>query len=81
MPGWNDAVKELKDKSIFWKSVWVSAGRPLDNNLHRLMKSTRNKYHFAIKKVKKQEEAIRKSKFLQACLNNKIEDIFSELRA
>ena len=81
MPGWNDAVKELKDKSIFWKSVWVSAGRPLDNNLHRLMKTTRNKYHFAIKKVKKQEEAIRKSKFLQACLNNKIEDIFSELKA
>ena len=81
MPGWNDAVKELKDKSIFWKSVCVSADRPLDNNLHRLMKTTRHKYHFAIKKVKKHEKAIRKSKFLQACLNNKIEDIFSELKA
>ena len=81
VPGWNDSVKELKDKSIFWKSVWVSAGRPLDNNLHRLMKTTRNKYHYALRKVKKQEEAIRKNKFLQACLNNKIEDIFSELKS
>ena len=45
LPGWNDSVKEFKDISLFWKMVWISAGRPLDNELHRIMKRSRNKYH------------------------------------
>ena len=78
--GWNDSVKEWKDLSIFWKSVWISAGRPIDTDLHRTMKHYRNQYHYAIRRVKNQEKLLRKNKFLLSCLNNNINDIFTEIR-
>lgn len=80
LPGWTDYVSPFKDRSIFWKSIWVSAGRPLDNDLHRIMKATRNKYHYAVRKIQRLEKEIRKSKFLQSCLEGDISDIFSEIK-
>ena len=80
MPGWSEFVAPLKDQSIFWKSVWISAGRPLDNILHQLMKRTRNKYHFAVRKIKRLEQEIQKSKFLQSCLDGDVTDIFTEIK-
>ena len=34
IPGWSEHVAPLKDQAIFWKSIWISAGRPVDTNLH-----------------------------------------------
>ena len=41
MPGWNDEVKPFKEKAMFW----VSAGKPINNVLHRIMQRTRKLYH------------------------------------
>ena len=81
IPGWNDSVQEWKDLSIFWKAVWISAGRPLDTDLHRTMKYHRNQYHYAIRRAKKHEDQIRKNKLLLACMNNQVTDIFTEIRS
>ena len=80
VPGWNDHIQEWKEQSIFWKAVWESAGRPLDNDLHRKMKYFRNHYHYAIRRVRNHEAKIRKTKFAQACINNDVNDIFDEIR-
>ena len=81
IPGWSDYVQPFKDDSIFWKAIWVSSGRPVDTELHRVYKNCRNKYKYAIRKVKKLESEIRKNKFLDACLNNKVGDILQELKS
>ena len=44
------------------------------------MKSTRNKYHYAVRKIKRLKEEIQKSKFLKSCLDGDINDIFSEIK-
>ena len=44
------------------------------------MKSTRNKYHYAVRKVKQQESIIRKNKMLQDCYNGKINDILKHIK-
>ena len=80
IPGWSEFVAPYKDQAIFWKSVWMSAGRPLDNNLHQIMKRTRNKYHYAVRKIKRLEQEIQKSKFLQSCLDGDINDLFKEIK-
>ena len=41
IPGWNDEVKPYKEMSRFWASVWKSAGRPINNGLHQIMKKSR----------------------------------------
>ena len=79
IPGWKTEVKPYRDNAGFWFSVWKSAGRPLNTELHKIMKRTRNLYHFQVKKCRKSEDLIRRNNFLDACLNGS-SDIFSEIR-
>ena len=79
VPGWNQSVKPFRDKAYFWHKVWISAGKPINTELHRVMKRSRNIYHFQYKKCKKAEDTIIKSKVLDACINGN-GDIFVELR-
>ena len=67
-PGWLDQVKPHRDKAYFWHQMWKSAGRPINTQLHNIMKKTRNTYHYHYKKCKKAEEIIKKNKLLSACL-------------
>ena len=78
-PGWSDFVKPFRDKAYFWSQVWKSAGRPLNCELHKVMKRTRNIYHYQVKKIKKSENLIKKNKLLDACLNGG-GDIFKEIK-
>ena len=44
-PGFNERVSHHKDTALFWHSIWKSAGRPINTQLHNIMKKTRNTYH------------------------------------
>ena len=79
IPGWNIHVKPFRDNAAFWFSVGKSAGRPLNTELHKIMKRTRNLYHFQFKKCRKSEDLIKRSNFLNSCLNGS-SDIFSEIK-
>ena len=77
--GWNDEVKPFKEKAMFWNAIWVLAGKSINNVLHRIMKRTRNLYHYQIRKCKRSVEIIKKDKLLDAYVNGK-GNIFDELR-
>ena len=79
-PGFSEKVKPFKETAYFWHSVWKSAGRPINTELHKLMKKTRNRYHMENKKCQKAELTIKKSKLLDACLNGN-GDLFREIKA
>ena len=44
-PGFKEKVSPFKENAYFWHSGWKSAGRPLNNQVHIIMKKTRNRYH------------------------------------
>ena len=52
--GWNDFVQPYKEKSIFWHNIWKSAGCPVSGQLAELRKFSRAKYHWAIKRTKRE---------------------------
>ena len=79
MPGWSDIVKPFRDDAIFWNAIWTSAGKPINTNLHHIMKRTRNIYHYAIRKCKRATDCIKKDKLLNSCLAGK-NNIFDEIR-
>ena len=79
-PGWTEHVKPLKDDAKFWHEVWVSAGRPENNSLHHMKKRTRNAYNHAVRRIKNNESALRKDKFVNACLNGNVNDILKDLK-
>ena len=78
--GWKEDVKPFRDNAHFWHQVWKSCGRPLNCQVHRIMKRTRNIYHYQFKKCKKAEDLVKKNKLLGACLNGG-GDIFKEIKA
>ena len=72
-------MKPYKEDAYFWHSIWNSAGRPINTQLHNIMKRTRNRYHMEFKKCKRTEQTIKKSKLLDACLNGN-GDLFKEIK-
>ena len=78
--GWNAEVKPYKDMSMFWSSVWKSAGRPINTNLHHLMKKYRNLYHYQVKKVIKAQDLMKRTKLLSCLSHDGTEDIFKEVK-
>ena len=70
VPGWIDEVKPFRDKAFFWHQIWKSCGRPINNEIHKVMKHTRNIYHYQFKKCKNEEQRIKRVKLLNACLGD-----------
>ena len=75
---WSE-IEPFKKDAQFWHSIWISAGRPLNTELHRIMKRTRNVYHLQIRKCKKAAEILKRNALLDSCINGK-GDIFTEIR-
>ena len=45
------------------------------------MKRTRNIYHYQFRKCQRAEETIKKNKLIEACINNRSEDLFKEIKS
>ncbi len=76
---WQSEIEPFKKDAQFWHSLWISAGRPLNTELHKIMKRTRNIYHLHIRKCKKAADILKRNALLDACINGK-SDIYSEIR-
>jgi hypothetical protein len=79
MPGWREVVSPLQKDSVFWHSVWQSAGRPADGELYHVMRSTRAKYHTAIRKVRRAADRIKAQKLFEASTSGG-SDLFKEMK-
>ena len=71
IPRWDHDIKPFQEDAHFWHSIWQSAGRPLNCELHSLMKKTRNLYHLHIRKNKRMLDNIKINDLLNGCLNGK----------
>ena len=80
LPGWSSLVQPFKEDADFWDSVWRSAGKPQNTELHRVARFTKNKYHRSVNKVKKFENNIRQSKFLSNCLDGNVQDMLKDMK-
>ena len=79
--GWNEHVKPFRDQARFWHAVWVSAAKPLNCELHNIMRRTRNIFHYQLKKCRKAESQIKKQQLLSAMLEPDSDtDIFKEIK-
>ena len=74
-----DEVTKYKSDLYFWFQVWVSCGRPINTEVYKVMKRTRNVYHYILRKCVKNEERLKRSKLLSSCLGEG-GDIFEEIK-
>ena len=68
-PGWKEKVGPERSDAMFWHGVWKSAGRPNTGQLFQLMKYTRNKYHYAVRRTQREVEALRAANLREAALS------------
>ena len=66
LPGWKENVLPAKRDSLFWHSVWLSAGKPTAGGLFHVMKWSRNKYHFSVRRVKRLASSLQARKLTAA---------------
>ena len=79
VPGWAENVRPFRENALFWSQVWKSAGRPINTELHKIMKRTKNIFHYQVRKCKKAEDFIKRNKLLDACINGN-GNIFAEIK-
>jgi len=80
MPGWNEYVAPLREKSILWHDIWVECGRPHDGIVASIMRRTRASYHYAVRCIKNNKLDIIKERFASAILDNRGRDFWLEAK-
>ena len=79
IPGWNEHVERHKQTSQFWHFIWKECGSPPQGEIAQIMRSTRSKYHYAIRYVKKNEEMLRKNAMAKSISENNSRDLWKEV--
>ena len=72
-------VEPFQDNAHFWHSIWVSCGKPINTEVHKIMKKTRNLYHYQIRRCRRIEEYIVNQKIIENCFE-KDTDILEEVK-
>ena len=77
---WNVFVAPYKEKSIFWNDVWKSAGRPAVGQLANLRRFSRNKYHWAVRKAKRDDNKFFLSVTAEQLANKSFREFWNTIR-
>ena len=80
LPGWNEFVKPFQEKAILWHAIWKSSGRPREGTIAAIRRMTRAKYRYAVRFIKKNEDACRARSMADALLQNRSRDLWNEVR-
>ena len=75
LPEWKNVVKPIKDDLDFCHSIWSSAGKPVNCQLHSIYRNLRHQYHYSIRKLKNYKQEKRNASFLTAATSGKVNDI------
>ena len=79
LAGWKDYVEPFQRNAQFWYSIWLSAGKPINTELHRIMKRAKNIFHYQVRRCRRVEDYLKNNKIDENCLENDT-DLFEEIK-
>lgn len=80
IPGWNDYVKNYREKAMLWHNIWIDCGKPHHGEVANIRRQTRAKYHYAIRFVDKQKNTLKSDKMAEAIMNNDSRNLWREVK-
>ena len=80
IPGWNSEHSYLREISLLWRSIWISINSPRTGIVADIMRRTRCKYHYSIRKLKNNNLKMKREAMANAINNNKSRDLWNEVR-
>jgi hypothetical protein len=78
--GWTEHVQPIRDKSMFWHTLWHECGRPRTGIVADCMRRTRAAYHYAIRAVKRDQDRIINERIAVSILQNSSRSFWSEIK-
>ena len=79
IPGWDSSVSYKREIALFWRSIWRCMNCPIYGNVADIMRSTRAQYHYAIRRLKRNNESLHKSAMARAISDKKSRNWWSEV--
>ena len=75
IPGWNDSVRILRSKAIFWNRMWTECGCPSNGVLSQIRKRTKTRYKYAVRSAKRRKDHT-VSRKISSALSNRNNRLF-----
>ena len=80
LTGWNEFVSPEKEKALFWRSIWINNGSPRQGYVADIMRRTRAKYHYAIRRIRNNSQLIKKRVMARAVAQKCSRQLWTEVR-
>ena len=80
IPGWSEHVEPYRKKSMFWHYMWKQNGCPRTGWIADIRKTTRAKFHYVLRHVKRKKETILANKLGESVLQSNSTDFWSSVR-
>ena len=80
VPYWSTHVKPLKDDALFWHAIWKSCDSPATGAVAQIRRSTRARYHKALRFFKKNDRSARFSRMGEQFLQQNRVDFWSDVK-
>ena len=80
LPGWNEFVSPEKEKALFWLSIWINNSSPRQGYVADIMRRTRAKYHYAIRRIRNNSQLIKKRVMARAVAQKCFRQLWTEVR-
>ena len=80
IPGWSEYVQPVREKSLFWHKLRLECILPKTGAVADCKRRTRAVYHYAIRKVKRDEDTLINERIADSILKNDTRDFWSEIK-
>ena len=78
-PYWKEKIQPLKDDSLFWHWMWTECGKPTEGVITEIYKNCKRRYHYAIRKLQRDQRELRNARMAESIAKNKSRDLWREL--
>jgi hypothetical protein len=80
IPKWNEVAKPARETALFWHSIWLICGKPMNGVVCNIRRRTRDIYHRAVKELKINQTVNTSEKMAQAILKDNNSDFWRETK-
>ncbi len=81
IPDWNDVAEPVRENALFWHWLWNECGRPHNGAVADIMRRTRAKYHYSVRKLRREANECSRRKLAESVANDKSQrDLWQEIK-
>jgi exonuclease III len=78
--GWDNEINDLKRRAMFWHDMWKENGRPHNGVVADIRRHTRAKYHYAVRRLKKNQDKVAADKLAESLRGKNSTEFWKDIK-